>query len=171
MVSAYLMAFELKKAECQSSWRNFKEIIFFLLKEVMPVKYKLFLLRNIHFNIVVFWSSTERHIHHITAWSTWILNMWCLVSNLTLKDNGKILNFFFHFALKWFNPTVAILRFWNFFCLSDFFHCRRCNQYAYFSSKCIHKGIVAILRLQQYLYIYGKVDKNATSLGKKMVTI
>lgn len=77
-----------------------RKLFFFLLKEVMPVKYKLFLLRNIHFNSVVFWSSTERHIHHITAWSTWILNMWCLVSKLTLKDNGKILNFFFSFCFK-----------------------------------------------------------------------
>lgn len=140
------MAFELKKAEYQSLWRNFK-IFFFLLEEVIPVKYKLIFLRNIHFNFVVFWSSLGRGIHHFTTWSTWILNMWCLVSNLALKGQLKDSQFFFHFFWKWPSHTVAILLFWS-FSISLIFHCRRYNQYAYFNSKCIPKGIVAILQLQ-----------------------
>lgn len=82
--------------------RVYEEIskFFFLLEEVIPVKYKPIFLRNIHFNFVVFWSSLGRGIHHFTTWSTWILNMWCLVSNLALKGQLKDSQFFFIFFVS-----------------------------------------------------------------------
>lgn len=101
--SAYLMPSELMKAEHQSCRRIFKEFFFFLWKEVIPVKYKLFFLRNIHFNFVKnfrnFWSSTERSIHPITSWGTRILNMWCLVSNPILKGQWRGSQYTFSFCL------------------------------------------------------------------------
>lgn len=117
------MAFELKKTEYQSLWRNVLIFFsFFLLKEFIPVKYKLFFLRNVHFYFVVFWSSTERNIHHFTTWGTWILNMWCLVSNLTLKGQWKDSQYiFFHFACEWPNHMVAILQVSIFFLSLWFF--------------------------------------------------
>lgn len=98
-------------------------IFFFLLEEVISVKYKLFFFRNMSFYFLVFWSSTERSIHRITAWSTWMLNIQCLVSNHTLKGQWKVSQyiFLFHFACKWPDHTAAILQFLNFFCLSSFF--------------------------------------------------